>query len=456
MGISKYLVFSVVSTMMLLVSINGTAVAVAFPVLTDSFGASLILAGWVLSIYQLMGIISMPLAGKASDIVGKRFAFIISVFSFTLGCLLCALSPNIQTLIFSRLVQGVGYGATLPIGTGIVAEAYPESRQKLIGLLSSIFPIGQIIGPTIGGWMVTAYGWRSIFWLNVPLGIILMIATVLLIRPGKPGRGFMDLKGAAYMTGALLGIMLGMSFMGSKAGAILLAAAIVFMFFFLRHINRTENPIVDREIFRGRPFMAANLFNFVYGAAIFGVTSFIPLYVVSVYDMSTLASGLVLTPRSICVTLSGVITSLSLLRWGYRRPMLVGTMIIAFTLVLLGIELHGFIFLGIPVTSMTIMVVIMIFSGLGMGIVAPASNNACIDLMPERVAAITGVRGMFRTVGGAFSIVVITLLLENVGDVALGFMICFFGMAFLEIAVLPLIFAMPRGPIVADQDENMF
>lgn len=447
--------------MMLLVAINGTAVAVAFPVLTDSLSASIVLAGWVLSIYQLVGIISMPLAGKASDIVGKKISFIISVFSFTLGCLLCAVAPNIQILILSRIIQGIGYGATLPIGTGIVAEIYPESRQKLIGLLSSIFPIGQIIGPTIGAWMVTVYGWRSIFWLNVPIGIILMIASAMLIRPGKREKGFMDLKGAGYMAGGLLGLMLGLSFLGSNAGEktllfalLLLACGTAFMVLFMSHINTIESPIVDREIFRGRPFMAANIFNFVYGAAIFGVTSFIPLYVVSVYDMSTLASGLIMTPRSICVTLAGVFTSLSLLRWGYRRPMVAGTIIIAFTLALLGIEFHGFDLLGVSVTSMTIIVIIMIFSGLGMGIVAPASNNACIDLMPERVAAITGVRGMFRTVGGAASIVVITLLLENVGDMSSGFMICFLGMAFLEIAVLPLIFIMPGGPVAGNWDKK--
>jgi EmrB/QacA subfamily drug resistance transporter len=446
---------------MLLVAINSTAVAVAFPVLTSSLGASFITAGWVLSIYQVVGIISLPLAGKASDIIGKKISFIVSVFSFTFGCLLCAVSPNVKLLILSRFIQGIGYGAILPIGTGIVAEVYPESRQKLIGLLSSIFPIGQIIGPTIGGWLVTAYGWRSVFWLNVPLGIILMIAAAILIAPGKRGKAYIDFKGAAWMTGGLLFLMLGLSFIGRDAivgsllfAGILLACSIASMVFFVKHINRTEEPIVDREIFRGKPFMAANIFNFVYGAAIFGVTSFIPLYVVSLYGMSTFASGLIMTPRAILVTISGVITSLFLLRWGYRRPMIFGTLVIAFSLALLGIAPRSFIFLGVSVSSITIIVVIMLFSGLGMGSVAPSSNNACIDLMPEKVAAITGVRAMFRTIGGAVGIAIISLLIENVENIAAGFMVCFLGMALLEIAVLPLIFAMPRGPIIADQIKS--
>jgi MFS family permease len=232
---------------------------------------------------------------------------------------------------------------------------------------------------------------------------------------------------------------------------VFLCSSIAFMIFFMMHINKVNEPIVDKEIFKGKPFIAANIFNFVYGAAIFGVTSFIPLYVVSVYGMSTLESGLIMTPRSLVVTLAGVVTSFSLLRWGYRWPMFIGTIIIAFSLVMLGIEPKAFTFLGMSINNITIVVVIMLFSGLGMGCVAPSSNNACMDLMPEKVAAITGVRAMFRTIGGAISIALISLLLENLESINTGFAICFLSMALLEIAVLPLVFAMPSGPEIAER-----
>lgn len=459
---SKYLPFFVVAMMTLLVAINSTSVSVAFPDLTASFNSSLILAGWVLSIYQLIGIIAMPLAGKASDILGGKVAFLIAVFCFVIGSLLCAVAPTIELVIVFRFIQGIGYGATLPIGIGIVADGYPESRQKFVGLLSSIFPIGQIIGPSLGGWMVSVYGWRSIFWFNVPLGIIIMIATIVLIKSGKRTKGAIDLQGAGWMTVGLLSLMIGLSFLGRHndsgtslpAAVALFGCSVVSMVFFVKHINRVEDPIIDKEILRGRPFLAANLFNFIYGAAVFGITSFLPLYVVSVYGMSILESGLIMTPRSFIITVTAAVTSFSLLRWGYRRPMVFGTLVIASSLALLGLELREFSFLGISVSSMTIIVAIMLFSGLGMGSVAPSSNNACIDLMPDKVAAITGVRGMFRTVGGTVSIAVISVLLDNISNIAFGFAICFFGTALFSLASLPLIFAMPSGPSSAMNRED--
>lgn len=134
--------------------------------------------------------------------------------------------------------------------------------------------------------------------------------------------------------------------------------------------------------------------------------------------------------------------------------MIVGTLIVAFSLILLGLEFSDFTLLGVHIDSMTIVIGIMLIVGIGMGAAAPASNNACIDLMPQRVAAITGVRGMFRQLGGAVSIAVISILLDSVGNRALGFTIAFLGMAVIVLAVFPLIFVMPRAPEVAPAEES--
>ena len=267
---SRYLVFVAVSLSLLLSAISGTAIAVAFPVITSSFDASLVLAGWVLSIYQLVSTAAMPLAGKASDVFGKKFTFIISLLFFTIGSVLCAIAPNIQLLILFRFIQGIGGGGFLPTAAGIVAETFPRSRQQLIGLFTSIFPIGQIIGPNIGGWLVTAYGWRSVFWFNVPLGIITLIVSAVLIKSGKREEGHIDLKGTGLFTGSLFSFLAGLSFIGNTStgvswplSALLLAVGIALMIAFIRHVNRAENPIIDREVLRGKPFMAANIYNFI-------------------------------------------------------------------------------------------------------------------------------------------------------------------------------------------------
>jgi EmrB/QacA subfamily drug resistance transporter len=435
------------------VAISGTAISVAFPVITSSFGASLILAGWVLSSYQLVATATMPLAGKAGDIFGGKLIFMVSLSVFTIGSLLCAVAPNIQFLIASRFIQGIGGGSFMPLAAGIVADEFPRARQQAIGLFTSIFPIGQIIGPNLGGWMVHAFGWRSIFWFNVPLGAIAFIASALLLRSGQREEGHMDLAGAGLFTGSLFAFIGGLSEMGSSndksswvLSGLLFVAAVVSMIAFIRHEGKSKNPIIDLQVLKEKPFMAANIYNLVFGACTFGIMSFVPLYAVSIYGMSILESGLILTPRSVGMMVASAVTSISLMRWGYRWPMLIGTSATVLSLFLLGVEARGINVMGIQLGSTALLIVIMLLSGIGMGVAAPAANNACIELMPDRVATITGVRGMFRQSGGAISIAVTSLLLHNIADMAHGFALVFFGLAILMILTAPFVFAMPRAP----------
>ncbi len=453
---SRYFIFVAVSLSLLLSAISGTAISVAFPVLTSSFDASLVLAGWVLSIYQLVNTAAMPLAGKAGDIFGKKAIFVTCLILFTVGSLLCAVAPNIQLLIVSRFIQGMGGGGFMPIATGIVAEAFPKSRHQLIGFLTSILPIGQIIGPNVGGWLVSAFGWRSVFWFNVPLGIITLVISAFLLKPSVREKGHIDLTGAGLFTGSLFALLTGLSQMGSSSDSestlsrtssgLLLATGVALMFILIRHLRRAKDPIIDWQVLRQKPFLAANIYNLIFGACVFGILSFIPLYAVSVYGMSTIESGLILTPRSVGMMIASMVTSIFLVRWGYRRPIIVGTAMLVVSLFLLGIESGGIDLLGIQIGSTVLLIGIMFLSGVGMGVAAPAANNACIELMPNRIASISGVRGMFRNSGGAISIAVTSLLLHNIGDMARGFTIAFFGLAIVMLIVSPLIFAMPKGP----------
>lgn len=448
----RYLVFATVSLVLLLAGINSTAIAVAFPVMTSSFDASLILAGWVLSAYQLVIAAIMPLAGKLSDAFGRKRTFIIFLSLFTIGSLLCAIAPNVQWLIVFRIIQATGGGGFLPSAAGIVADEFPRSRQQALGLFTSIFPIGQIIGPNLGGWLVSDFGWRSVFWFNIPLALIALLATALLLKPMRGEKGtHIDLLGAGLLAGSLFAFLIGLSEIGNGSGArtwsfggLLFVTGIVLMAAFIRHESRVQDPIVELKILKARPFLAANVYNFIYGVCVLGVlSSFIPLYAVSIYHVSTLESGLILTPRSIGMMLASTVTSFFLVRWGYRRPILTGTIIIAFSLFLLGLEPTGISIMGMKISSTVLLLGIMLLAGLGLGIAAPAANNACIELMPNRVATITGIRGMFRQFGGASSIAITSVLLHNIGDMARGFCIVFFGLSAIMLIAIPAIFAMP-------------
>lgn len=449
---SRYFVFVVGSLSFLLVAISGTTISVAFPVITSTFDVSLIVAGWVLSVNQLAATAIMPLAGKAGDIFGGKRTFLISIAVFTTGSLLSAVAPNIWFLIIARFIQAVGAGSFLPIATAIVSDQFPNSRQQAIGLFSSIMPIGMIIGPNIGGWLVHAFGWRSIFWLNIPLGIIVFLVALFLLKPGERQEGQLDMTGAGLLTGTLTALLVALSEIGNKhegstlvLSILLFAAAIILAFFFFRHEGRVKNPIIDLQVLREKPFLAANMFNLLYGMAVLGVMSFVPLFATAVFGMSTLASGVILTPRSVGTLAASIVTSLLLPKWGYRGPMLCGAGLILVSLILLGLASPEMIVFGNRISSTALLVAIMFISGVGMGVTAPAANNACIELMPDRVATITGVRGMFRQTGSAISIGLTSLVLHNFSNIGSGFKAVFYSLAVILVLATPFIFIMPKA-----------
>ncbi len=459
---SRYIVFAIGSLSFLLVSISGTSVSVAFPVITSDFNASLILAGWILSVNQLAGTAIMPLAGKAGDIFGAKRIFLISIAVFTIGSLLSALAPNIYLLIAARFIQAIGAGGFLPLMTAIASDLFPNSRQQAIGLFSSIFPIGMIIGPNIGGWLVEAYGWRSVFWLNIPLGVIVFIAMFFMLKETKREGGQLDLSGTGLFSGMLSAFLIGLSEIGntdsSSSGlvaGILFAVAVIMGVFFFRHEAKAKNPIIDLQMLKEKPFFAANVFNFLYGAAVLGLMGFIPLFATSIFGMSIFQSGLILTPRSIGMIAASIVTSMMLPKWGYRWPMLIGAGITVLCMAMLGMEATGISVFGAETSGTISLVIIMFISGLAMGIIAPAANNACIELLPNRVATITGVRGMFRQSGSAVSIAVTALMLQSFSNIGQGFTWVFYGLAVILIISIPFIFAMPKACVTLPPNKGI-
>jgi MFS family permease len=260
----SYVIFSILALMLVLVSISTTSVAVAFPVITSSFHISLILAGWIISVYQLGITGIMPIAGKLGDILSKKVTFLICLFLFTLGSLLCAFSSNIVLLIFSRFIQSLGGGGIMPAAMGIVADEFPRSKHKAIGLFSSIFPIGQIIGPNLGGFLVESFGWRSIFWINIPSCLVVIFLAGLFFRPEKRKNERIDVLGTVLLFFSLFSLMAGLSVIGSGQSVKMIAAAIMLFCLattlgaaLIQHEKKTQNPIIDFAVLRGRPFMAA-------------------------------------------------------------------------------------------------------------------------------------------------------------------------------------------------------
>ena len=450
----RYFVFGSAGLGLLMYSIDGTAVAVAFPNLIKDFGTNVLWAAWTISIYLVAVTSVMPLMGNLSDSYGRKKVFLISLILFTSSSLACGLAPNIYSLVAFRFLQGVGGASFLPTAAGIVSDQFPESRERAIGLFTSIFPIGGIVGPNLGGWIVSQYSWRYIFYINLPIGIGLVVLIMILLEDSKVlARPHIDFVGASFFFGAILFLMLGLNLVAEDFALSSLLLTIIFwavsfsfLYLFFRQEKKDSNPILDMALLRSKPFLAANLYNMMIGVGVFGIFPFIPLYATSVHKLSTLLSGMILTPRSLGVIFASAVTSFLLKRWGYRWPMVLGLSIISISTILLGGQgLQLLSSLGTHLGVAEILAVLMLLTGIGIGIALPASNNACIELMPEKVATITGLRGMFRYVGGAFGISLITIILHSGSTPESGFRTTFISFGLGLLFTIPLVFLMPNG-----------
>lgn len=440
----RYLTFATVSLALVMSSINTTVVSVALPSLTHDLGISLVWAGWSLTSYQLMMTVAMPLAGKLSDVLGRKRVFLFCVFLFTVSSFLSGVAPNIYWLIAFRALQGLGGGSFMPSAAGIVTEDFPKSRDRAIGLFTSILPIGGVIGPNLGGWLAQYYSWRYVFYINVPVGIAVMLLGSLLLREtAVKSQANIDLPGIGMFTAAIASLMFALTQMGERSNplsglvaALFLLLAMALALAFFRREQRVANPVMDLELLKRKPFVAANIYNLFFGASVFGVFQLMPLYAVSVFGLSTLGSGAILTPRSLAVMFTSTVTSFLLNRLGYRLPMVLGLLLIGGSSLALAIP-------GGAPGGTGFLVLIMVIWGLGMGIAMPASNNACIELMPDRVATIVGLRGLFRNLGGVIGTATGALLLHVYGFNR-GFPIMFatFGVALF--LLIPVVFLMPE------------
>ena len=190
----RYLIFVTASLSLLMYAIDTTVVAVAFPNFTRELHSNVLWSAWTISIFFIAVTMAVPLAGNLGDSFGRKKVFLVSLVLFTGSSLACGLAPTIHALIAFRFLQGIGGACFIPTASGIVSEHFPENREAAIGLFSSIFSMGAVIGPNLGGWIVSQYSWRYIFYINVPIGMLLMGFGQL------PAQGLQDFSRARMST----------------------------------------------------------------------------------------------------------------------------------------------------------------------------------------------------------------------------------------------------------------
>jgi len=441
-----WLIFGIVSIALFMSSLDGTIVATGLPTMRHALHTGINWASWTMTGYQLGLVVAMPIAGRVADSLGRKRVFLGAAVLFTASSFLCGEASSIGVLIALRALQAAGGAAFMPAASGIVMEVFGDNKQKALGMFSSIFPLGALVGPIAGGVILATWSWRGVFLVNVPIGIgFTVLAWRYLPSTPRNSGASADIVGALLMGGAVLGLMLAITDLGNRSTGLTspscllpFVVAVVCGWSFLRHCGRVANPLIPLHLLRGKVFPASNAINFVWGACAIGFGSLVPLFAEERYHFTPLASGTLLTARAVGEIVLAIFASVLIHRTGYRVPIIAGIALISAGLAMIAAPpqvLSPYMWLAAGA----------MLTGLGTGMSAPAANNASIELAPDDVGAITGLRGAARQGGAIVAIAMATSIAAHTGHEIATLTESFFVLAALLAAMVPLVFLIPDG-----------
>ncbi|MBW7891262.1 MAG: MFS transporter [Chitinophagaceae bacterium] len=417
-SINRILVFVIVAFALLMTTVDVTIIATALPTLQKELHTTVNWAGWTLTAYSFGFVLMLPISGKYSERYGHRKVFLISTVTFTLASLCCGLAGNIYILIVLRVVQAIGGAGITPSVTGIIVQHFGDERDRAVSLFGSIFPIGAMIGPIFGGLFVTYWTWREIFFVNVPIGLLVIILAIyhiphdLTVR--KQEQPSMDFKGILLLGIGILSGMFATSYLGERnvdihpaVFILLIITAIIAFISFFRHIIQTTHPIIAPRLIYGKGFGAVNLINVALGGVTQGVIALVPLYASRRYDINALDSGTLLVAEGIAAVVFSTLMAMALRRTGYRPPLYAGGLIIITGTVMLAFPPLGNLSPYMWLATSTFLI------GVGAGTINPSSRNAGLQLAPEHSSIIASLRSMSLQIGAIITIAIATAIISG-------------------------------------------
>ena len=451
-GARRYLTFALLAAMMVLTAMQFSTSAVALPALIDDLNPPLRWAGWVFATYTLGTIVSAPLAGRLTTRLGARAVYVTGVVGFALFSLACSLAPNIWVLILARAAQGMSGGLVQPSTFGLIGAYFPDQRARWVGLMSSLIPLAALFGPNIGGLLVDQLGWRWSFGFNTPLALLLALAAFVLL-PRTAGRRDVRLNVTSVVMLAVFATTLiyALTELGRRGvspnplivgGFLGISGAVLVTL--LRREARSSDPIVDVDLLRRREFMFANALGFAFGFCFLGLFSFIPLYAQEAYELTASETGAMLTPRALAMVAASTCAALLLMRTGYRKPVVLSWCIQSALLFVLALRLEDPVIAGMELSSFVWLALVNGAFGLAFGIGNPAMSNAALDLAPDRIPAVAGLRGMFTSLGGTVGVAVITAVTARAESITQGLQLSFACVAVLFAGAGFLVFGIPE------------
>ncbi|MCD4808777.1 MAG: MFS transporter [Methanosarcinales archaeon] len=395
----KWRAMLVVSIGIFMATLDASIVNLALPTLTDYFNTDIATIEWVILSYLLTVTTLLLTLGRLSDMYGRKPMFLAGLLTFTLGSGLCSLSASADQLIVFRVVQGLGAAMLMANSTAIITAVFPQTeRGKALGLTGTVISIGYITGPALGGFLIYWVGWQSIFYINIPVGLL---GTVYAFKTLKPDQVHVsqkfDILGAILMFLSLISLVLAITqgqVLGLDSPAII-ALSILFAVFLAGFViveKRADQPIVELSLFRNRPFSASNASGFLSFVAMFAVMLLMPFYMEDIlgYNPSHVGMAFIAVPlvMAMVAPVSGWISD----RTNSFLLSSLGMAVFCLALFLLGNLDQDATYLDIVIRLGMI--------GLGMGLFQSPNNSIVMGSVPkDRLGIAGGMLGMVRNLG---------------------------------------------------------
>jgi len=400
----------------LIATLDSTIVATALPRIVADLQGFEHYSG-VVTAYLVASTACLPIAGKLSDLYGRKFFLVGSVVWFVAASALCGMSHTMFQLVMFRALQGIGAGVLQTMAFSTIADLYPPAeRGRVIGWLVSAYALGSVVGPYLGGVITDGPGWRWVFYVNLPVGIIALLFLIFYfphIRPERQAKSNIDYIGSitliAWVVPALLALSWGGRDYAWGSGTILGLAAVGSVcaaIFFVVEMKASE-PVLPLKLFRNPIVSNSLVVASLTSAGMYGATLFIPLFVQSVIGRSATESGSIITPMTLAIVVTAILSGQWISHTGRYRPMAIGGVALATVGTYLLVRLN-------PSASYRTVVFDSVIVGLGLGISFPVFNLVIQNAVEVRlIGTATSLAQFMRSMGSALGVAVFGSILSN-------------------------------------------
>ena len=342
-GSARWWALGAVMLTMFFSALDQTVVATALPVIVSDLRGFAIYA-WVFTAYMMTSAITVPIYGKLSDMYGRKPFYIFGLATFMVGSALSGQSHTMMQLVLFRGLQGIGAGAMLSMPRATIGDIFnPRERGNWMGVVTMVFGLASIIGPFLGGWLTDHWGWRWVFYINLPVAAAALVAiTLTLPRVRTPHRARVDWAGSLLLIAGILPMLLGFTWAGSRyawgsaetIGLFAVSAVALLIFGWVE--ARSADPVIPTRFFKVPIFTTTNVISLLMTLGMYGVMLFLPVYVQGVLGMSAQNSGAIMTPMMVSFIVGSLVSGYLMTKTGqYKQIAVIGAVIMCGGLLLL-------------------------------------------------------------------------------------------------------------------------